>query len=228
MAHDELPAMLRQTLADRKVSRGEKRALKQVLLDADLDGRQLARLRSEAFELAREKLFETDARRTLDWLEDTLKLLAEAAPARPSADDEAWFAPGDNLAGRLAELLRGARRSMDICVFTITDDRISRAIRAAHQRGLAVRIITDDQKVFDRGSDVDELCDAGVPVRIDRSPFHMHHKFVILDGTRLINGSYNWTRSAGGGNYENFILSHSPSLVRRFAQTFEQLWQAFE
>ena len=25
---------------------------------------------------------------------------------------------------------------------------------------------------------------------------HMHHKFAIFDGERLINGSYNWTRGA--------------------------------
>ncbi len=43
-------------------------------------------------------------------------------------------------------LLAKASRTADICVFTITDDRVSDAILDAHRRAVAVRIITDDAK----------------------------------------------------------------------------------
>jgi mitochondrial cardiolipin hydrolase len=46
------------------------------------------------------------------------------------------------------------------------------------------------------GSDIGRLRNAGVPVRVDRVPAHMHHKFVVLDNRFLLNGSFNWTRSA--------------------------------
>jgi phosphatidylserine/phosphatidylglycerophosphate/cardiolipin synthase-like enzyme len=56
----------------------------------------------------------------------------------------------------------------------------------------------------------------------------MHHKFAIFDGARLINGSYNWTRSACDYNEENVILSNDPSLVRRFADEFDTLWKELQ
>jgi hypothetical protein len=37
---------------------------------------------------------------------------------------------------------------------------------------------------------------AGIPVEVDRIEAHMHHRFAIFDGARLISGSYNWTGSA--------------------------------
>jgi cardiolipin hydrolase len=113
---------------------------------------------------------------------------------------------------------------VDVCVFTITDDRIAGPILAAHQRGVRLRILSDNEKELDPGSDVPRLRDAGVPVRIDRSPYHMHHKFAIFDGASLLTGSYNWTRGAATNNEENFLVTGDPNLVRAFAAEFERLW----
>jgi cardiolipin hydrolase len=59
---------------------------------------------------------------------------------------------------------------------------------------------------------------------VDRSPYHMHHKFAILDGATLLTGSYNWTRGAARDNEENLIVTDEPRLVNPFALTFEHLW----
>ena len=53
---------------------------------------------------------------------------------------------------------------------------------------------------------------------------HFHHKFAVIDGHVLLNGSYNWTRSADMNNRENFMLSEEPTLVRRYARAFDALW----
>ena len=53
---------------------------------------------------------------------------------------------------------------------------------------------------------------------------HMHHKFAIFDGDLLLNGSFNWTRSASELNEENLIITPDPVLVRAFAGRFEELW----
>jgi phosphatidylserine/phosphatidylglycerophosphate/cardiolipin synthase-like enzyme len=87
-----------------------------------------------------------------------------------------------------------------------------------------LRVLTDNDKAFDRGSDIEEIGRAGVPVKVDRTPFHMHHKFAIFDRTRLINGSYNWTRGAANDNMENLVDTADPALVAAFAAHFEQLW----
>ena len=118
-----------------------------------------------------------------------------------------------------------ARSTLDVCVFTITDDRISRALVAAHRDGKKIRVITDDEKSFDPGSDIGRLEGAGLEVRIDRLPAHMHHKFCIFDRSVLVTGSYNWTRSAAEFNFENLLVSDDRRHVEPFQRAFEDLWK---
>ena len=89
-----------------------------------------------------------------------------------------------------------------ICVFTITDDRITDNIIDAHGRGVQVRVISDNDKAHDRGSDLSRLRRHGLPVAFDKTPDHMHHKFAVFDSKLLVSGSYNWTRSAADRNEE--------------------------
>ena len=55
----------------------------------------------------------------------------------------------------------------------------------------------------------------------------MHHKFAVIDGSRLLNGSYNWTRGAAEVNFENVVDAAEAGLVAAFAAEFERLWKAF-
>jgi cardiolipin hydrolase len=142
----------------------------------------------------------------------------------PSGFAEAYFSPGNGCLDAVRGFLQDADRTLDLCVFTITDDRISREIEAAHRRGVRLRILSDDDKAHDLGSDIERFERAGMTVRVDRSPHHMHHKFAIADGRRLLNGSYNWTRSAAQNNEENLIVTDEPRLVAAFAREFEALW----
>ena len=68
---------------------------------------------------------------------------------------------------------------------------------------------------------------AGIDVRMDRSPHHMHHKFAIFDGSVLLNGSYNWTRSAFLSNRENLLVTTHTSLVAQFSNEFDAMWNDF-
>ena len=99
-------------------------------------------------------------------------------------------------------------------------------VLATHARGVKVRIITDDEKSHDLGSDVDRLRAAGIPCKMDvGNAAHMHHKFALFDARRLMNGSFNWTRSASEQNEENLIVTADPVLVAAFTERFEWLWQ---
>ena len=53
----------------------------------------------------------------------------------------------------------------------------------------------------------------------------MHHKFAIIDGEKLISGSFNWTMQAAMGNYENVIVTSNNFVVQSFRGEFERLWQ---
>jgi Phosphatidylserine/phosphatidylglycerophosphate/cardiolipin synthases and related enzymes len=68
---------------------------------------------------------------------------------------------------------------------------------------------------------------SGVPVRMKKSPFLMHHKFLVIDKNILISGSSNWTSTAFAGNWDNIIVTSLPALVMPFSQHFSQLWKEF-
>lgn len=137
---------------------------------------------------------------------------------------EAYFSPRDNVVQRIARAIDETRDTADLAVFTITDDRLSKAILSAYERGVKLRIISDNDKANDTGSDIERFARAGMAVRIDRTPVHMHHKFAIFDGKLLLTGSYNWTRSANDENAENIVLTADPDLLKAFAVEFELVW----
>ncbi|KAG0344015.1 hypothetical protein BG004_004822 [Podila humilis] len=122
------------------------------------------------------------------------------------------FFPSEDSFRNLVKTLDNAKKSLDICVFTITDDQIAKAIVRSE----------------DLGSDVARLArDYDVPTRVDNTSAHMHHKFVVIDDALVINGSYNWTKGARFDNREDLTLTNSPQAVRGFKGEFEKLWREF-
>lgn len=227
MKPDEIDKILSETLEDRRLTRTEKRALGQVFEDIDLEQDGRAFWRHRAFAIARNEIRHPDAKEVLDWLEAVIKVLQPRTDEPRDSDVSVYFSPGDACLNAISRLLHDARKSVDICVFTITDDRLARAIIAAHERGVKVRIITDNDKSNDLGSDARRLAKAGISVRTDRSEHHMHHKYAVFDQAAMLTGSYNWTRSAAMNNRENLMVSRDPRLVRKFTQDFEELWYEF-
>ena len=226
MKPQEFDTLLNKTLEDLKLSRSEKKDLKAQLQAYKDDDQVLARLRHQAFEIAKENL-DGEGQNLVDWLEGVIKLLLPKTEEVPAAGlARTYFSPEDECADRIGDLLSGAERSVDICVFTITDNRISKEILRAHQRKIAVRIITDNEKAFDRGSDIETLEKAGVPVRVDLTEHHMHHKFAVFDQRIVLTGSYNWTRSADHYNHENILVTDDGRFATAFMHTFETLWKA--
>jgi cardiolipin hydrolase len=220
MTPQEWEAMLRRTAEDRRLSAAERTALAERLGGAT--EQQVAAFRARAFDVLREETFSPRQQELLVWFEELIKLLHPVRAAGPAS--EALFTPHDDLCGRLIALFNGASQSAEVCVFTITDDRISESILNAHRRGVPLRIITDDQKSLDLGADIARLEESGVPLRMDRSEAHMHHKFAVFDRTLLVNGSYNWTRSAQSYNSENFVVTAEKRLVELFGRYFDRLW----
>eukprot|EP00741_Cyanophora_paradoxa_P012912 tig00020629_g12468.t1 len=140
---------------------------------------------------------------------------------------KAIFFPSEPNFFAFARYLEWTKRTMDICVFTITDDKISNRILDAHRRGVRVRIITDNDKSADRGSDIERLADAGIPIKVDKTAAHMHNKFAVLDNSILLNGSFNWTVSAARDNNENIVITDNERIVAQFAREFDALWAKF-
>jgi len=228
----ELDRILKQTLADLRLTGSEKSAFADWVKDQKPTPQDLGVMRHHAFDAAKEAMNDPQSVQILAWLEDILKVVqTKDSPARTSSDtseSKAYFSPEDDCVPQITSLFNNARKKCDVCVFTITDDRISKAITAAHKRGVKIRIITDNEKMLDPGSDIERFKADGIALRVDFTMYHMHHKFAIFDDVKLLNGSYNWTRGAAEYNEENFLVTTEPTIVTTFQAAFERLWTKLE
>uniref|UniRef100_A0A4W4EXR7 Mitochondrial cardiolipin hydrolase n=1 Tax=Electrophorus electricus TaxID=8005 RepID=A0A4W4EXR7_ELEEL len=184
----------------------------------------------------------------VDWLARRLSLRRGArGPLKevlffpsPSACVEHLYAPAGALScscplphgvdtpfARLLGHLLSAGATLDLCVFSFSNASLSRAVLLLHSRGVAVRVITDREYMTIVGSQIGTLRRAGICVRHELSnAVHMHHKFVLVDGKKLLTGSLNWTVTAVQSNKENVLVTEDPDLVGPYQEEFCRLWEA--
>jgi cardiolipin hydrolase len=217
---DEIILHLEQSIADEQFSTSEKKTLKAFVAVRQLDQDQLNFLRSKVYELANTKVTDTNYRFIIEWI----RMVSNALVARSIEKSDAFFSPGESCRDVIIRQISQAVKRIHICVFTISDDRISEAIMTSHRKGLEIKIITDNDKSGDLGSDIDRFAKEGIAVKMDSTPNHMHHKFMVVDDRSLLTGSYNWTLSAARYNHENIVLTQEGGVVKSFLKEFERLW----
>lgn len=219
---------LREAVSDLRISQDERDELRS--LAENLDSEKSSFMRNRAFEIARQQLLDQDDKQAqvkiLIWLEKLIKLIDQSQKTEQIVQS-AHFSPGVTCRNKLMDLCHQAKKTIDICVFTISDDKLSSAILKAAARDVKIRIITDNDKSGDLGSDVDYLREKDIPIVMDTSPYHMHHKFAMFDGKWLANGSFNWTRSATKNNEENIVVNNERKLLVVFQEKFNELWYAY-
>lgn len=238
MGTRELEALLQQTLNDPRIAPATRASIERVFHQRAMDPDTVTLFCAQAIVLARASLTDARMRDTFSWVLTLADLARDAAPAPkptpkeppkelPKEPGHVAFSPGEDCLEAIRDEFARARRKVDVCVFTITDDRIRAAMLDARRRGVVIRVISDNDKAMDEGSDIEPLRRAGIEVRVDQSEAHMHHKFALYDDARLLSGSYNWTRSAANYNQENLIVTADRSIVDRFRTEFERLWGDF-
>ncbi len=221
---DEIINQLKISIEDEIFSRSEKKAMKTLISENPLSQDQLNFLRSKIYEIANEKATPDNYPFILEWIKNANSALLQ----KNNDKGDAFFSPGDACRNIIINQIMYATSAVNICVFTISDDRITSAIIDAHRRGRNVKVITDNDKSLDMGSDIAQLAKEGIAVKMDSTPNHMHHKFMVVDDKSLITGSYNWTLSAARYNHENVLLTTEVGLVKSFLKEFSQLWGKME
>lgn len=156
---------------------------------------------SKLFDIAGSKMKDDHDKAVLEGLRKYVGMVEEDLYNPKPRYLDAFFFPNEKNIEKLVTYLSKAQKSLKICVFNITNDRLANTIFDAHKRGVNVRVISDDECMENQGSDVHWLANQGVPVRTDdNAQFHMHNKFAVVDDTFLITGSFNWTVQAGKSN----------------------------
>lgn len=143
---------------------------------------------------------------------------------------QCYFSPSDDpLQHAVLPLIEGASATLDIAMFYFTEASIAQALLAAAERGVEVRMVLDAGGAQNRYSRHTQLCDAGVPVKIENWGGKQHSKWAVADAAfperaRVIVGSFNWTAAANKQNDENTLLIEGPEVAAQFAEEFERQW----
>ncbi|RMI12600.1 MAG: hypothetical protein D6681_06520 [Calditrichaeota bacterium] len=224
---EPLKQHLERVFRDGQVSRRERKALTELLEACQFRPETLIRARELAFQMAESRMNAHNFAPVHRCLEEVIQIIEMVWSSSVPSVARVGFSPANECAAILLELLFGTQSSVDICVFTITDDRIRKALLDTFHRRVSIRIITDDEKIHDRGSDILHLVEAGIPVKVDYTEEHMHHKFAIFDRHTVLTGSYNWTRSGAQHNYENVLVTNDRRIVSRYQKEFDRLWKRF-
>ena len=94
----------------------------------------------------------------------------------------------------LAAQIDQVQQTLDIAAYEFNSPALTQAILAAKNRGVRVRIVTDDDDgLGDDETTLNQFVAAGIPVVTDNRSALMHDKFMILDSTVVWTGSWNYT-----------------------------------
>lgn len=140
----------------------------------------------------------------------------------------AYFCPEDNCDERLIAEIEGAQNYIHAAVYSFTLDEIGDALIEARERGVVVMVVFDKQQAGQQWSEYERLREAGIDVKLDGNSKYMHNKIAIIDGDRVVTGSYNWTKNGSTANDENLIIITSKALAVQYDEEFWEIYKEGE
>lgn len=165
----------------------------------------------------------------------------DEATATPAASEvsatgnwwEVYFTTPDDdqnyIEAALIDYINAAQDTIHIASFEFNLDAVAEALIAAHDRGVEVQWMTDDEY----GIDADEedghgqfamMEDAGIEVKDDHRGALMHNKFWIFDQSIVWTGSTNITVNGTLHNNNNVIVLKSKAAAKIFENEFQEMW----
>lgn len=121
----------------------------------------------------------------------------------------------------------GRQATILVATYAFTSLDVARALVRAKDRGVRVAVVADPRENQSRYSKVRYLANHGIEVRFDHRLAMVHDKFMVLDGTAVETGSFNYSRAAASNEHaENAcVFQRAPKMAQRFTQHWKRLWE---
>ncbi len=155
------------------------------------------------------------------WILSGLALLLSPLAARTL---DTCFSPLGHCDQVMVSWINAAEKTLDGAIYGLTDASIAQALIAAHKRGVKVRLVHDRTQAAGAHDVTRALIAAGIPVHIQRGTQGgiLHDKFLVIDETFVLTGSFNWTANATRKNDENFVVLDDEA--PKYEAEFNRLW----
>ncbi len=134
------------------------------------------------------------------------------------------FSPRGGTEAAIVKAIDSARSEADVAMFSFTSKPAMAALVRAAARGVKVKMLLYVKSAFPFR---DEAKKTGIEVLLKEGRVPnglMHNKYAVLDGSLLINGSFNWSATAEELNTENTIFTMLPVYVTPYKAEFDKLF----
>jgi len=132
---------------------------------------------------------------------------------------------GASMEAQIIEFIDNARETIDCSIYNINRTTIVAALSAAHERGIIVRYIHDNET----NNTALQNPSPPFPTLPGNPDGLMHNKFFVFDAEDVDNcwvmsGSTNMTSNNIGVDYNNMIFIQDQALARTYTLEFEEMW----
>jgi phosphatidylserine/phosphatidylglycerophosphate/cardiolipin synthase-like enzyme len=135
------------------------------------------------------------------------------------------FTPSKLCQMKIIDEINRAKTSIHVQAYSFTDKEIAEALVSAALRKVSVSILLDKSNRRDNRSAKDIIAPYDIPIRYDSPQGIAHNKIMIIDGNKIISGSYNFSKAAYQRNTENVLIINSPNLAQLYLQNWFGRWK---
>lgn len=137
-----------------------------------------------------------------------------------------YFTPSTDCEKHIIKYIDQSQSSLDIVIYSLSNEQIVQAIENAYKRGVEIRILTDRMQAGGRRSKVKHLYNLGIDIRVNSKHKIQHNKLAVFDNATIVTGSYNWTENASKYNSENCgFITDEPEAVKQITKEINHLWE---
>jgi len=154
-------------------------------------------------------------------------LLSIPALVQAEPNVQVGFSPEGSAQKLVQETIASAKHDIQILAYAFQAPDIMQALVAAKNRGVNVRVVVDKKRNKGKTSKkaMDFVTSNGVELRTN-DHFHIHHdKVIIVDGSTVETGSFNFAPSAETANSENVVVIRDmPEVAKQYVAHWQSRW----
>ena len=144
-------------------------------------------------------------------------------PVAQAGDTPPWklcFSPDGHCSTLILDAIGAAKQSVRVQAYSFTAKPIADALVEARKRGVDVSVIVDKSQRSERFSVLDLLNESDIPLYVDYCCAIAHNKVMIIDGKKVVTGSYNFTQSAESRNAENLLIIDDAIMAQAYLENW--------
>jgi phosphatidylserine/phosphatidylglycerophosphate/cardiolipin synthase-like enzyme len=138
-----------------------------------------------------------------------------------ASEIQVYFSPKGGCTEAVVESLENAKSEVLVQAYSFTSAPIAKALVDAEKRGVKVQVILDKSQRTEKYSSADFVAHAGIPTYIDTKHAIAHNKIMIIDGHKILTGSFNFTKAAEENNAENLLVIEDPKLAAKYTANWK-------